>query len=141
MDLRISIEMQWPMGHRLQDHDGACRGIHGHTYRAVAQFSGLPEVRAGSPQRGMVADFAELKKAMAAVVDGWDHCLMLEDGDPAAQRVTEYCKLVTVDRPPTAEVIAEMLFAHLRKAFPYGVVVLESVQVWESPRTSAEVRR
>ena len=37
--MKIAKEFRWEMGHRLPLHDGACRNLHGHTYKAVVTLS------------------------------------------------------------------------------------------------------
>lgn len=136
MKQSVSIEWQWPMGHRLQDHDGKCRWLHGHTYRMVAEFSGAPRETAGAPDRGMLEDFSRLKEWVGAVVQPLDHALMLEAGDPALDSCRAYAAMVEVDFAPTAEYIAAHLLERIAQAVR-GPVRCKRVTVWESPQTSA----
>lgn len=142
--MRVSVtrEHGWPMGHRLQHHEGRCRYPHGHNYlaRVTVQASSWPPPRGEGPE-GMVVDFAVLDQAIRAVTDPWDHSFMCERSDPLAVALAEFAgeRLVLVDGPPTAEHIAHWLFALVQEALPYGVVT--EVQVFEGPRAAATVRR
>jgi 6-pyruvoyltetrahydropterin/6-carboxytetrahydropterin synthase len=134
----VTVEHAWPMGHRLQAHDGGCRLLHGHNYTARAEFTGAVRRESGHPQDGMVADFTALKAVVRGVLDEWDHALMLERSDPAAPACGPYARLVLVDVPPTAERVASLLLARLgaHPELPDGVRCT-AVTVWESAATSA----
>jgi len=49
--MKIAKEFRWEMGHRLPEHTGLCRNIHGHSYRMVVEITG--DVLAN----GMIIDF------------------------------------------------------------------------------------
>lgn len=135
---RVSVEASWPMGHRLQHHDGKCRGLHGHTYRMRAVFSGPVSARRGHPSEGMVADFTRLKAAVRGLANEMDHALMLEASDPCADACRDYARVVSVPWPPTAERIAQYLRGALHAAALLEGVECVGVTVWESDTTSAE---
>lgn len=137
MQTRVAIEVSWPMGHRLQQHDGKCAGLHGHNYRLRAVFSGLPRTDPELPMHGMVEDFARLKAAVRAVTDPLDHAMLLERGDPAAIACEPFANVVRVPFPPTAERLAAWFYEQLEVA-RVGALV-ETVTLWESDATYAEV--
>ena len=63
------------MGHMLPTHLGKCFHAHGHRYKieiTVAIEQGGTS-RPGESDDGMVMDFADIKQAMAGVLDPWDH--------------------------------------------------------------------
>ena len=120
--------------HRLKDHPGLCKNIHGHTYRIDVTFSG-PE-----NEQGMVKDFGEIKKDVGDFIDmTLDHALVLQHDDPLvavfkdSKDIIEL-KLRVMDLPPTAETFARMIaqeFSHR------GCI---QVRVWETPTAYAEWR-
>lgn len=137
---RVTIATSWPMGHRLMDHMGRCRDLHGHNYRLQVTFEGRPQD--GSDRRadrGMVADFSTLKKVVADTVDRLDHAMVLEEADPAAALVAPYARLVRVPFTPTAELLARWLLDQLQQ--PEGCAQCVRVVLWESDLTCAEVSR
>jgi len=63
--------------HRIVDHPGKCRFIHGHNYRIHFHIEG--EITG----LGMVVDFAIIKASLCEWLDTmWDHKLLLWDADP-----------------------------------------------------------
>lgn len=126
------------MGHRLKDHDGKCRGMHGHTYRLQVEFSGLL-VSSGS-SRGMVADFGVLKAAVRKVKQWFDHAMVLESVDPACDVAEPFAVVRRVDNAPTAEYLASMILAQICAEVPPAVATVSMVRLWESEATYAEVR-
>src|SRR5690606_22454273 len=67
----------WESAHRLPWHDGACKNLHGHSYRMVVELEGEPG------PRGMLIDFQDLKRALQPLVDAWDHATLIAADDAA----------------------------------------------------------
>ena len=38
--MKIAKEFRWEMGHRLPEHFGLCKNIHGHSYKMIVEFEG-----------------------------------------------------------------------------------------------------
>lgn len=101
-------------GHRLRHHDGKCSRPHGHNYEVTVCITG--ELTA----EGWVVDKGEI----TAVVDEWDHRFLLEAGDPLVDAFEESGDgdaVVVLERPPTAEVMAETLEQRLADRLPETV--------------------
>lgn len=60
MILRLSREFCFEMAHALENYDGPCRNIHGHSYRLWVTVKGRVINTPGSAE-GMVMDFKQLK--------------------------------------------------------------------------------
>ena len=75
--MQVTKELRTETGHRLTNYDGRCSHLHGHSYRwqVTAKAHKLDE-------KNMVMDFKDLKKAMNAVLDPLDHCMVLAHDDP-----------------------------------------------------------
>ena len=133
MSYRITEEVVFPYGHRLQGHPGGCGRLHGHNGRAVVVL----EVDA-LDARGFVADFDDLHAALEEVVgDTFDHRLLLQEGDPVVPHLAAAGEdYVLLPDPPTAEVIARELFSRLHAR---GLPIVE-VQLWETPTACAVYR-
>ena len=58
--IRLSREFSFEMAHSLEGYDGACREIHGHSYRLAVTVSGRPQADVSSPILGLVGDFGLL---------------------------------------------------------------------------------
>lgn len=125
------------MGHRVPDHGSKCRNLHGHRYRVEVTVTGPVIFERGDPEDGMITDFACLKTALDEVVhDPCDHGMILASHDPWVSVVKELdTKLVVVDFPPTAEMLAHWWGRALqRRLHPLEV---RKVQVWETEKSTA----
>ena len=100
--------------HRLKDHPGKCRNIHGHTYRIEVTFWGPLK------SSGIVKDFSEIKESAGNFIDKMlDHTLVLQDNDPLLPLLQEikeknvdelaFLHICIMDTPPTAENFAYMI--------------------------------
>jgi 6-pyruvoyltetrahydropterin/6-carboxytetrahydropterin synthase len=122
---RVTREITFCYGHRLLNHDGKCRHLHGHNGRAVITLEAerLDEL-------GMVVDFGVLKR----VVGGWidealDHKMILHKDDPVLPLLRAQGEPVfVVDVNPTAENVARLIFDY---AAGQGFPVVE-VRLWET---------
>ena len=127
---RVTREFDFCYGHRLLNYEGKCRHLHGHNGRAVITLEG-EELDA----RGMLVDFTEIKASVQRWVDeNLDHNLLLCRDDPILPVLQARGERVFVmDRNPTAENIARLIFERARDA---GLPVRE-VRLWETERCHA----
>ncbi|MEG1405028.1 MAG: signal peptide peptidase SppA, partial [Alistipes sp.] len=71
-------EFSFEAAHALEGYDGACREIHGHSYRFYVTVKGSPSQERTDPKYGMVIDFGVLKTIVnEEVVSRLDHALVL----------------------------------------------------------------
>lgn len=113
--MTISYTHELPLGHRLQNHEGGCKFLHGHNYLITIQ------VGANLDERGMVMDFHELKQLVRKFFEVWDHAFVLEEGDPALAAIQAFSKWVIIPHPPTAEILANWWAMHFAKLLPEGI--------------------
>jgi 6-pyruvoyltetrahydropterin/6-carboxytetrahydropterin synthase len=130
---RVTRQIDFCYGHRLLNHTGRCRYLHGH--------NGLLEVDVASTildDMGMVVDFELVKN----VVEGWvdanlDHKMLLCRSDPVVPSLEQLGEpFYLMDGNPTAENIARLIFLHAREL---GLSVSE-VRLWETPSSCAIYR-
>lgn len=129
----VTSAIHFCYGHRLLNHQGRCRHLHGHNAKVEITLSSET-----LDQHGMVRDFEDIK----AIVQEWidehlDHKMILSKDDPmvsALQSMNEACTVI--DRDPTAEVIAKLVFDN---AASQGLPIIE-VRLWEGPRSAASYR-
>jgi 6-pyruvoyl-tetrahydropterin synthase len=88
----IRLDHTTDTGHRIVGHKGKCARIHGHTYRWQVKI----EAQALN-EMGFVADFGDVK----AVLDEWDHRLVLWRCDPVALSVGP--PILQLGKPATPE--------------------------------------
>ncbi len=105
--IRLSRNFCFEAAHALLGYDGACRHIHGHSYKLVVTIMGSPLQENSHPKDGMVMDFGELKNIVeTAVIKPFDHALLLNENSPAGlveQLVKNHEKLVLLAYQPSCE--------------------------------------
>lgn len=107
MQVQLTKIFTFEMAHALPGYDGACRNLHGHSFRLEVTISGIPLEQPGHPKNGMVMDFKDLKNIVKkSVIEIVDHALLLPESFApelvAALRV-QFEKVVTVPFQPTCE--------------------------------------
>ncbi|MHC1579744.1 MAG: 6-carboxytetrahydropterin synthase QueD [Candidatus Alkanophagales archaeon] len=107
---RLGVTAGFSAAHRLPQHEGKCRELHGHTYRVEVVFEGEQK------EDGMVADFSQLKGVVRDALEALDHKYLNE-----------------VLENPTSENIAVFILEHVaRLAERRGLgVEVVAVRVWE----------
>jgi 6-pyruvoyltetrahydropterin/6-carboxytetrahydropterin synthase len=126
----ITREIHFCYGHRLLNYEGKCKHLHGHNGKAVIKLRSE-----ALDSRGMVLDFSEIKRSVAAWIDeALDHRMILHRDDPAAPLLSQLGEpLFLVDFNPTAENIARLIY---ERAKAQGLPVVE-VRLWETPKCCA----
>lgn len=137
---RITKTVSFDAAHRLPEHRGKCRNLHGHTFKLVVEL-GASKLYIGGSSNGMVMDFGDLKPILKELEDEYDHATILTTQDPLYPHfhdllVDNQLKLVTLARPPTSEVLAYTFGRRIiekLKAIPMGNdVTLLAVTVYET---------
>ncbi len=129
------------MAHALEGYDGACRQIHGHSYRLWVTVKGEP-CSDDSPKQGMVVDFGELKQIVQhEIVGRYDHAFVVrltqENTELVAALSSHYGNVVAVDWQPTSENLVTNFVETLRPKLPDGVTLC-SVRLSETSSSYAE---
>jgi 6-pyruvoyltetrahydropterin/6-carboxytetrahydropterin synthase len=130
----VSKEIHFCYGHRLLNHQGKCRHLHGHNATAVIQLES-----ASLDKLGMVCDFSDI----GHFVKNWlntelDHNMLLHIEDPILPLLQQAGERVYVmQENPTAENIAKLIFEHVAKG---GFPVVE-VAIYETDSAFASYRR
>lgn len=129
----ITREIDFCYGHRLVNHPGKCRHLHGH--------NGKVEIVLFSEQlnaEGMVRDFEEIKNLVSSWIDAnLDHKMILCKTDPlipSLKSLGETCLII--DDPPTAEVLSKMIYDYCKTQ---NLPIYE-VGFWENERSHASYR-
>jgi len=74
--MKVGKEFTFDCAHRLPFHKGQCKNLHGHTYKVIVEV----EQPDNEVQRILI-DFGDLKKEVKAVLDLYDHSLLLGGTD------------------------------------------------------------
>ena len=132
--MKIAKEFRWEMGHRLPEHFGKCKNIHGHSYRMIVELEGEVD------KSGMVMDYYDLKKIVEPVVEKLDHAFMVYKEDKEIISFLEKMKsrMVVVGFQSTVENICKYFLDEIKKSnFPQNVENI-SVRIYETLDDYAE---
>jgi 6-pyruvoyl tetrahydropterin synthase/QueD family protein len=133
------------MAHRLPNHNGKCKSIHGHSWQLTVRVAGPIKECSNNPDEGMVVDFSKLKDALTNIEVMFDHTLTLARFDPLLNkiespddvinkyhhlitRVTSYGPVNLVPFAPTSENLAVLWGEMLQRYLPDYKVVQVSVK-------------
>lgn len=106
--------------HKLDDYEGKCRHLHGHTYRLEVTVMGALS------ENGMVFDFSKLKQVVSdRVVSKLDHKYLND----------------LFDFNPTSENIAVWIFEQIADNFETTSCRLEVIRLWETTTSFVELTR
>jgi 6-pyruvoyltetrahydropterin/6-carboxytetrahydropterin synthase len=122
-------------GHRVCDHEGKCKNLHGHSY-----IFHLKCISNELDSLGRVIDFSVIKELICTWLDNnWDHRLILWEEDPWLQTLIQIdSSIVTIPYNPTAENLAKYLIEMIGpKLFANLPITLTEVTVQETSKCSA----
>jgi 6-pyruvoyltetrahydropterin/6-carboxytetrahydropterin synthase len=134
--MKIAKEYRWEMGHRLPNHPGLCRNVHGHSYRMIVELEG--EVN----DDGMVIDFYELGKVVKPIVEMFDHSFLVHKDDSKLISMLEELgsRKVVVDYLATVENICKDMLQRIIKDIRekgFKNISRVTVTLFETPNASA----
>ena len=113
MQTRVTRTFSFEAAHQLDWHSGACKNLHGHSYRLEVTVAGALD------DNGIVIDFSDLSALVQhAVLDVFDHTY-LNDLLPN----------------PTAELIAHDIWDRLTSAG----AALDRIVLWETENSRVEI--
>ncbi|MBZ9686360.1 6-carboxytetrahydropterin synthase QueD [Clostridium estertheticum] len=132
----LKAEHSFDSAHFLSGYDGKCSNIHGHRWKIEVEVQSETLVKGGQLD-GMVIDFGDLKKDVKAMVDSYDHALIIQQGSMRVETLNcinqDGFNVIVVDFRPTAENFA-VFFFKLMKNKGYNV---KRTTVYETPTNSA----
>jgi 6-pyruvoyltetrahydropterin/6-carboxytetrahydropterin synthase len=142
----ITRRLEFDSGHRIPNHDGQCKHLHGHRYAIEVTLTGEVAHHPGEADDGMVLDFGDIKRLTNQyIVDLWDHAFLVakEDQDLVAFLATlPNHKTVVMEHVPTVENLARAAFAILQPVFSKsfgGRLELSALRLYETPNCWADV--
>jgi 6-pyruvoyltetrahydropterin/6-carboxytetrahydropterin synthase len=132
--MKIAKEFRWEMGHRLPEHFGQCKNIHGHSYKMLVEFEG--ELNKDE----MVIDYYDVEKIINPIIEKLDHAFMVNKNDKVVIEFLKKMKSkkVVVDFQSTAENICVYILNEVKKTnLPANVEAIK-VRVYETVHDYAE---
>ena len=139
MKIRITKEFHFEMSHCLNNYDGLCANIHGHSYKLFITLRGEKNEDKTSSSYGMVMDFSILKKIVQQeILDTWDHSFIIEKHSPYIQSIKALdMKKEIVDFQPTCENLVLYVKNKIKPLLPKNVE-LYKVVLYETASSCAE---
>lgn len=132
----LKAEHSFDSAHFLAKYEGKCGNIHGHRWRVEIEVQSEDLVEGGQLD-GMVIDFGDLKRDVKAMVDFYDHALIIQQGtmreETQRHLVEDGFYIIEVGFRPTAENFAAFFYKTM-KAQGYKV---KRATVYETPTNSA----
>ncbi|MEG0788828.1 MAG: 6-carboxytetrahydropterin synthase [Alistipes sp.] len=140
--IRLTKEFSFEAAHVLEGYDGACREIHGHSYRLFVTVKGEPSTDVQCPKYGMVMDFGALKRVVnEQILSRLDHafvlCRSVQNDALLAALNGRFERVVNVDYQPTCENMLGDFAARLQANLPTAVS-LHSLRLHETATSYAE---
>jgi len=132
--MKIAKEFHWEMGHRLPEHFGLCKNIHGHSYKMIVEFEGELD------DQGMVIDFYDVEKIINPIIEKLDHAFMVKDDDKLTLEFLKKLdsKKVVVDFFATVENICNYISDIIIKSNLPKNIKFINVRVYETAEDYAE---
>ncbi len=132
--MKIAKEFRWEMGHRLPEHFGLCKNIHGHSYKMILSVEG------NLNQQQMIIDYYDLEKIINPIIQELDHSFMVNKSDTLVLEFLNKInsKKVVVDFDPTVESICNYILNKIKEApLPENIKSL-TVRIYETYSDYAE---
>lgn len=129
----ITKEVYFCYGHRLMNHGGKCRHLHGHSVKAAISIT-----HENLNEQSMVCDFSDVKECVENYVNTHlDHNFLLHKDDPIIPALIQNNeRFLVLDEHPTAEVLSKMIFKHLQ----VNDFHVSEVALWETASACASYR-
>ena len=133
---QLKAKAAFDSAHFLSGYKGKCANLHGHRW-TIEVIEEQEDLQTEGVCRGMLIDFGDLKKALWALADFYDHALIYEEGSLRQTTVQalqeESFRLIPVPFRPTAECFAKHFFHQLQQQN----LPVKRVIVYETPDNCA----
>ena len=132
--MKVAKEFKWEMGHRLPEHFGNCKNIHGHSYKMIVEFEG--EVN----KEEMVIDFYDIDRIIKPLLEKLDHAFMVNKNDRDVIEFLEKIKskMLVVDFNSTVENICKFVLEEITKFEMPPNISSVGVRIYETNEDYAE---
>lgn len=140
--IRLTKEFTFEAAHFLEDYDGVCSQLHGHSYRLYVTVRGIPSDDELDPKNGMVIDFGYLKQLVNdAIISEFDHSLIMQRSErsTALEQLLgeEFSRIVVLPYRPTTENLLADFAERLLEVLPDDVEIY-SLRLHETGASYAE---
>lgn len=134
--MKVAKEFKWEMGHRLPEHFGNCKNIHGHSYKMIIEFEG--ELNKDE----MIIDFYDIHRIINPLIEKLDHAFMVNENDTVVIEFLEKIKskMLVVDFNSTVENICKFILKEIKKFDMPPNISSVAVRIYETNEDYAEER-
>ncbi len=141
-NIRITKQFNFETGHALYGYDGACKNVHGHSYKLSVTVIGKPSEDRANVKYGMVIDFSDLKKIVKEeIVDRFDHATVFNETTPHIELAHELANrghdVILVKYQPTSENMVIDFAERIQSRLPENIM-LHSLRLQETETSFAE---
>lgn len=123
--VRVTKKFRFEMAHALENYDGLCQYIHGHSYILWVTINGAVNNDKKLTNYGMVVDFSELKRWInQSIIQKFDHSLVLRKDSNYLINGSWQEKnknIICVDFQPTCENLLIYFKNEINKKLPQEV--------------------
>lgn len=139
--VRICRHEEFELAHLLDNYDGPCAHLHGHSYKAEVTIEGVAD-----DETGMVMDFGALKKIIKEVIP--DHYFISDSRFDNEEDFQHKLRALFEDYGkrykswpfrPTAENMVSYFAEELQKRLPVDIYVV-NLKLYETTNSYAEWR-
>ena len=115
---KINVSDTFSAAHQLKGYDGACRNVHGHTWKIRVGI-----ICEATNDIGLSIDFNVIKKHLRKIIETLDHHFLNELD-------------IFASLNPTSENIARYMYKCLQESINIPGCHVEDLEVWESDKSS-----
>lgn len=139
MKIRLTKEFEFEMSHALDEYQGLCKNLHGHSYKLFVTVIGEYVANPQENSSGMVLDFKFLKTVIEEnIIKDFDHAVVLDKNSVFANVLnTTNTKLIMFNSQPTCENLIMEFHNRIVKVLPEGVK-LAKLKLYETKTSFAE---
>ena len=128
MNISVTKEFNFEAAHALDNYDGKCCDIHGHSYHLEISLLGIPKTDTNLSDCGMVIDFSEVKAIIKKeVMPLFDHRLILRNDSRFKGIELQNKRVRYVDYQPTCEMMLIDIVNLIKDNFPENTTLTKVV--------------
>ncbi len=128
MKVSVTKEFNFEAAHALDNYDGKCCDIHGHSYHLEITVLGVPKTDPSLSDCGMVIDFSEVKSILKQkVLPLFDHRLILRNDSRFKGIEIKNQRVRYVDYQPTCEMMLLDIVHLIKDDFSHGIELTKVV--------------
>lgn len=136
--VRVTKIFNFEAAHALENYDGLCRNIHGHSYKLYVTVKGKVLKERCHAKDGMVVDFKELKVMVKKyILSVFDHSLILNNATSFKLQTEDNENIILLPFQPSSENLIGYFAAILKRNLP-AHLELYSLKLAETESSFAE---